>query len=136
MGSFGAVLANRTAILVECGGRAQGENPRSFRVEGYGILAILRLVFHLRYFYVTRNANVRFRLYCDSESLLKRIEALRSLQRSMPRRFLFSEDDVEMQILTAVDAIGSPVVFEHVEGHQDTKYPDQPLVGGPAKPTL
>jgi hypothetical protein len=29
--------------------------------------------------------------------------------------------------VAAVDAIGSPVVFEHVEGHQDTKYPDQPL---------
>jgi hypothetical protein len=46
----------------------------------------------------------------------------------MPRRFLFSEVDVEMQILTAVDVISSPVVFEHVKGHQqDTKNPDQPL---------
>jgi hypothetical protein len=60
IGSFGAVLATTTEILAECGMRAQGENPRSFRAEGYGILAILRLVFHLRYFYVTRNANVRF----------------------------------------------------------------------------
>jgi hypothetical protein len=45
----------------------------------------------------------------------------------MPRRFLFLDVNIEMQILTAIDAIGSPVVFEHVEGHQDTKYPDQPL---------
>jgi hypothetical protein len=105
----------------------QGANPRSFRAEGYGILAILRLIFHFRYFYVTRNANVRFQLYCDSESLLKRIEDSRSLQRIMPGRFLFSGVDVEMQILTAVVAIDSPVVFEHVKGHQDTKYRDQPL---------
>jgi hypothetical protein len=55
----------------------------------------------------------------------------------MSRRILFLEVDVEMKILTAVDAIGSPVVFEHVEGHQqDTKYPDQHLVGGQAQPTL
>jgi hypothetical protein len=69
--SFGAVLATQDKILLECGGRAQGANPRSFRAEGYGILAILRLAFHVRTFYVTRNPNLRFKLYC--ESLLKRI---------------------------------------------------------------
>jgi hypothetical protein len=46
-GSFGAVIATDKNILAVCGGRAQGANPRSFRVEGYGILAVLRFVFHL-----------------------------------------------------------------------------------------
>jgi hypothetical protein len=32
-----------------------------------------------------------------------------------------------MQILSAVRALGSVVQFEHVEGHQDTKYPEKPL---------
>jgi hypothetical protein len=32
-----------------------------------------------------------------------------------------------MQILAAVKVVGSNVDFEHVEGHQDTKYPGQPL---------
>jgi hypothetical protein len=126
-GSFGAVIATDKRILVECGGRAQGANPWSFRAEGYGILAVLRFVFHLRYFYVTRNTDLRFRLYCDSESLLKRIEKSRTLRRMTPRRFLYSEVDVEMQILDAIDALGTAVCFEHVEGHQDTKYPDRPL---------
>jgi hypothetical protein len=121
-GSFGAVLATDTDILVECGGRVYGSDPRSFRAEGYGILAILRLTFHLRYFYVTRNRRLKFRLYCDSESLLKRIAASRALQRHIPRRFLHSEVDVEMQILAAIDALTARLDLEHVEGHQDTKY--------------
>jgi hypothetical protein len=91
LGSYGALLATHEHILVECGGSAQGSNPRSFQAEGYGILAVLRLVFHLCYYYVTRNAALRFRLYCDSESLLKRIAASRALTRTLPRRFLFSE---------------------------------------------
>jgi hypothetical protein len=117
MGSYGALMATDKHILVECGGRTQGSNPRSFRAEGYGILAVLRLVFHLRYYYITRNAALRFRLYCDSESLLKRIVASWALTRTIPRRFLFLEVNVEMQILTAVSAVGFKVAFEHVEGH-------------------
>jgi hypothetical protein len=127
LASFGPLLATSDTILIECGGRAQDANPRSFRAEGYGILAILRLSFHLRTFYVTRNPNLRFKLYCDSESLLKRISASKSLKRTIPRRCLFSEADVEMQILAYLQALVAPVAFEHVEGHQDTKYSDEPL---------
>jgi hypothetical protein len=120
-------LATQDHILIECGGRAQGAYPHSFRAEGYGILAILRLVFWLRHFYITRNASLRFWLYCDSESLLKRIAPLRALTQTITRRFLSSEVDVEMQILQAVTELESDVAFEHVEGHQDTKYPGRPL---------
>jgi hypothetical protein len=105
-GLFGAVLATDKHILAECGGRAQGANPCSFRAEGYGILAVLRLVFYLRYLYVTRNTHLRFRLYCDSKSLLKWIETSRSLRRVTPCQFLYSEVDVEMQILSAIRALG------------------------------
>jgi hypothetical protein len=84
-------------------------------------------VFRLRHFYITRNASLRFRLYCDSESLLKRIAASQALTRIIPRRFLFSKVDVEMQMLQAVTELDSDVDFEHVEGHQDTKYPGRPL---------
>jgi hypothetical protein len=49
-------MATQDHILIKCGGRAQGANPHSFRAEGYGILAILHLVFRLRHFYITQNA--------------------------------------------------------------------------------
>jgi hypothetical protein len=127
LGSYGALMATQDQILIECGGRAQGANPCSFRAEGYGILAILRLVFRLRHFYITRNASLRFRLYCNSESLLKRIAASQALTRIIPRRSPSSEVDVEMQILAAVAALEADVAFEHVKGHQDMKYPGRPL---------
>jgi hypothetical protein len=40
-GSFGAIVANADKIFLECGGRAYGVNPWSFRSEGYGMLVIL-----------------------------------------------------------------------------------------------
>jgi hypothetical protein len=41
-GSFGCLLATLDTILLNCGGRAYGADPpRSFRAEGYGMLAIL-----------------------------------------------------------------------------------------------
>jgi hypothetical protein len=127
-GSFGALLATCFgSILIKCGGRALGADPRSFRAEGYGILAILWLALHLRHFYITGNPSLRFQLYCDSKSLLKRIEASRRLSRTIPHRFLFSEVDVEMQIISVLQAISTKVLLDHVEGHQDTKYPDEPL---------
>jgi hypothetical protein len=126
-GSFGALIASCDTILAECGGRALGADPRSFRAEGYGLLAILRLAFHLRNFYHTYNSNLKFRLHCGSESLLLRLEASRKLSRTLPRRYLYSEVDVEMQIRMAIQALGGIVYLEHVEGHQDTKYPDKPL---------
>jgi hypothetical protein len=125
--SFGALLATSEQILVECGGRATGADPGSVHTEGYGILTILRLLYHLCYFYVNRNRDLRLRLYCNSQSLLTRIDVSRALQRSSPRRYLFSEIGVEMQILAALQAMDYTVVFEHIEGHQDTKYPDRPL---------
>jgi hypothetical protein len=126
-GSFRALIATGDTILIECGGRAQGANPPSFRAEGYGILAVLRLLFHIRYFYVLQNRQARFRLYCDSESLLKRIDVSRKLKRSIPQRYIFSEVNVEMQILAAIQAMAAAVTLEHAEGHQDTKYPGQPF---------
>jgi hypothetical protein len=80
------------------------------------MLAILRLVFHVRYFYWTRNWTLRFTLLCDSKSLIDRLEASRALTRPAPRHHLFSETDVKLQILSAMASLG-PVVLEHVLGH-------------------
>jgi hypothetical protein len=114
-GSFGALIATGDTILIECGGRAYGAAPHSFRAEGYGILAILRLLFHIRYFYVLSCRQARFWFYCDSESLLKRIEASRKLKRTISRHYFFSEVHVEMQILASIQLLASVVELEHVD---------------------
>jgi hypothetical protein len=72
-------------------------------------------------------SDLRFTAYSDSESLLKRVEASLKLTYAVPRRTLFSEADVEMQILAALAAFHPKPIMCHVEGHQDTKYPDRPL---------
>jgi hypothetical protein len=90
------------------------------------MLAILRLVFHAQHFYCTRNRRLRFTLLCDSKNLIERLEASRALSRLAPRRLLFSEADVEMQILSAIDSLGT-VALEHVRGHQDDKDDGEPL---------
>jgi hypothetical protein len=78
-GSFGALLANSDMFLLECGGRSYGADPGSFRTEGNGLLTILRIVFHIRYFYFTKNLPLRFTLLCDSNSFLDRLTASKAL---------------------------------------------------------
>jgi hypothetical protein len=68
-----------------------GSDPRSFRAEGYGMLTILRLVHHIRYFYVTGKPELQFRLHCDSDSLITHLKGSLALRRPAPRRYLFSE---------------------------------------------
>jgi hypothetical protein len=121
--SFGCVVATDDCILAECGGLTEGADPKSFRAEGCVLLAILRLVFHFRWFYVTRNPTLPFTAYSDSESLLKRLKASLKFKYVVPRRTLFSEVDVKMQILDALDAFHPTPTLCHVEGHQATKYP-------------
>jgi hypothetical protein len=78
-GSFGALLANADMFLLECGGRAYGADPGFFRAEGYGLLTILRLVFHIRYFYFTKNLPLCFTLLCKHLHLLAQVMALYEL---------------------------------------------------------
>jgi hypothetical protein len=125
-GSFGYPLATQDAILLDCGGRAYGADPRSFRAEGYGMLTILRLVHPIRYFYVTGNSDIKFRLYCDSDSLIKRLQGSLALKRPAPQRYLFSEADIEMEILSAIHTLGT-VDLEHVYGHQNESESIEPL---------
>jgi hypothetical protein len=125
-GSFSCLLATTETILFDCGGRAYGSDPRSFRAEGYGMLTILRLVHHIHYFYVTGNSALTFRLYCDSDSLIKRLQASLALRRPAPRRYLFSEADIEMEIIAAIHTLGT-VDLVHVYGHQNERDSAEPL---------
>jgi hypothetical protein len=105
-GSYGAVLATEDAILAEVGGRAHGANPRSFRAEGYGMLAILRLLFHLSHYWTLQREGTLLFL-CDNTGLLQRVEKARSAKYIQPRRFLYSEADLGMQILDTLRLTGS-----------------------------
>jgi hypothetical protein len=75
---------------------------------------------------MTRNSKLTFAAYTDSESLILRLEASLRLTHTAPRRTLFSESDVEVQLIDALGCFSPRPRLIHVEGHQDTKYPDRP----------
>jgi hypothetical protein len=126
-GLYGCVFATNDTLLAECGGCAEGADPKSFRAESYGMLAILRLTFHLQWFYVTRNPTLQFTVYTDSESLIRRLTASLRISYIALCRTLFSEADIELQILSALASFAALPHLVHVEGQQDTKYPGRPL---------
>jgi hypothetical protein len=126
-GSFASVLTTDDTNLAECGGLVEGAVPKSFRAKAYGLLAILWLVFILRWFYMTTNQAMLLALYSNSESLLKRLTESLSLTYPVPRRTLFSEADAELQILNTFATFPSMPTLCYVEGYQGTKYPDRPL---------
>ena len=117
-GSFGGVIANKTTILAEVGGRAQGANPRSFWAEGYGSLATSTLCRHLCHFHqITRDLDLH--ISCDNSGLITRLDKAFDKEYNSPRSFLRSKMDVQMQIVSTLQNIPGTRTFQHVRGHQD-----------------
>ena len=134
-GSYGSLAASRPhpdelegKVLIEVGGRAFGDDPGSFRAEGYGELAIIRLIFHVIIFYKLK-PTCNFHFLCDNQGLLTRIEKGLKRPYVTPRHFLISDIDVEMQILDTIRQLNRPTSFEHIKSHQDEAqgHGDQPL---------
>jgi hypothetical protein len=63
------------------------------------MLAITRLLLHLRRYHNYNQHGMNLKLVCNAKSLLDRLTASRELTRVVPRRFLFSYADAEMAIL-------------------------------------
>ena len=118
-GSYGSVIASDDRILTELRGQAHGANPRSFRAEGYGLLANLRLIRHLMVFFDIQRTSSVLTLYCDNQGLLDRLAKSRESLYVKPRRFLLSESDLEMQILDTLSLLATTAHLKHVKGHQD-----------------
>jgi hypothetical protein len=70
-------------------------------------------------FYVTGNSELKFRLYCDSDSLIKRLQGSLDPHHD-------GEADIEMEIIAAIHTLGK-VDLEHVYGHQNESDSTEPL---------
>jgi hypothetical protein len=127
LGSYGCLLASKSQILAENGGQASGANPRSFRAEGYGMLAILRLLYHLLQFHDIPNIRGPVKIVCDSESLITRVETTLQSKICRPRRKLYSEADVEAGIIDTLQSLALNVRFQHVHSHPEKHHPNAPL---------
>jgi hypothetical protein len=103
------------------------KGDRSFRTEGYGPLANLRLIRHLLLFFDIPWTSSPLTIYCDNQGLLERLQSTRASTYTKPCRFLFSEADIEMQILDTLSTLATKVHLEHVKGHQDDSVPTTEL---------
>jgi hypothetical protein len=123
-GSFGAVIASQSdhvapngAILMEVGGVAFGDTPRSFRAESYGQLAALRLLLHLTIYYRVRPL-CRVLFLLDNQGRLTRTRRFVQQPKPMPRIFLSADFDIDMQIRDTLTELRIRTSDEHIHSHQ------------------
>jgi endonuclease/exonuclease/phosphatase family metal-dependent hydrolase len=131
LGSFGALIASQkdehhstNTILVEVGGIACGDTPRSFRAESYGQLASLRLLYHLTVFFDV-TARCRFRFLLDNLGRLTRTRRFLRHPRPPPRTFLTADFDLDMQITDTLNHLDIRTRDEHIASHQEEPPPPE-----------
>jgi hypothetical protein len=123
-GSFGALIASQAdhrapdgAILIEIGGIAFGDTPRSFRAESYGQLAVLRLLLHITIYYQVRPL-CRFLFLLDNQGRLTRTRRFTDHPTPSPRTYLSAEFDIDMQIRDTLIQLNIRTSDEHIHSHQ------------------
>jgi hypothetical protein len=114
-----SIAAGFMTILTDTRGQAYGHTPCSFHAKGYGLLANLRLIFHVLVFFELPFTMPPLTIVSDSAGLLQSISADLSMKYLKPRKFLSSEIDLEMQIVDTLRLLESDTSFSHVKGHQD-----------------
>ena len=75
VGSFGAVIASATEVLMELEEQAYGHTPRSFYSEAYGMLANLRALFHFKVYHNIIDT-IKPCIVCDNSGLLHRVSTI------------------------------------------------------------
>jgi hypothetical protein len=105
-------------------GPAYGDDPRSFRAEGYGMAsALVYLSLLQQQFKFTRNCRTTNIIISDNQGLLTRIEETIHWKYTTPNVMLRAKWDIESVILTHYKALGIKFTFMHVKSHQDDEGP-------------
>jgi hypothetical protein len=118
--SFGWILQVGDVQIAKGKGPAFGDDPRSFRAEGYGMasgLLYLRLI--QQTFEFVRTAEAHNTIICDNEGLLTRIQEASTWGHITPNVTLRAEWDIESVILQVYHELSIPFSFLHVYSHQD-----------------
>jgi hypothetical protein len=118
--SFGWILQIGTTQIAKAKGPAYGDDPRSFRAEGYGMASALLYLRLLKdHFEFTRTQTSVNKLICDNEGLLTWIEDASEWLYYTPNVTLQAEWDIESVILAEHRKLGMKFIFQHVKSHQD-----------------
>ena len=123
--SFGWIISDADGNrLISCSGPCFGASLNSYRAEGYGILSVVRFLYHLRHqFQIDMKPCT---IYCDNQAMVARASAIPiHLNEQYPNRTLEPEWDIINQIWRTNSTIpeGQAVSIRHIKGHQDQKKP-------------
>ena len=122
-GSYGWIISTQDGHTIAQGsGVAYGATLSSFRCKAYGILAPLRLLIQLRTYYSIPSPNNHIIWWCDSESLIKRLQ---SNQHSLPNpnRAKLADHDLETAIALSIPMISQHFHPNHIRSHQYDNIP-------------
>ena len=123
--SFAWYMSDRDGNrLARCQGPCFGLDPTSYRAEGYGLLSVCRLLYHMRNHYQL-NLESHF-VYCDNESIVKKAQKPpTNLDSIFPNETLAAEWDLLIEIWRSLEIFDSEMhpTFTHIKGHQDAKKP-------------
>ena len=114
--------------LAGCAGPAPGSKDSSFRAEAYGMLSMLRFLFHLTSF-CAATPTWQTQFSTDNQPLLKRIREYQRYNTYYPNATANADWDVLQAIVTTCAQMTIVPFFRHVKGHQDDKtaYDNLPL---------
>ena len=110
--------------LIRCNGPCYGLRPTSYRAEGYGLLSVCRLLYHLRTHFQLNLESCS--IYCDNKSMVKKCQGRPAwLDRMYPNDKMAAEWDLLMEIWRSLEIYDPEMAptFTHVKGHQDEKMP-------------
>ncbi len=127
-GAFGWCISSTDGTRLATGmGPAQGMKPSSYRAEGYGMLSILRFLYHIFHFCDTDPRCSA--IYSDNMALIQRIREQTVKKRWYPNDTLSSDWDVIQAIARTLESFTTTPTISHVKGHQDrtTEYSKLPL---------
>ncbi len=118
-GSFGWLLSTPDGtVILKCSGPAYGRQMKSYRAEGYGVLSLLRFIYHL-YTFCHTPLPAALRLFCDSKSLLDKTHTYLRYPRYYPNTTLQPDWDIVQQIAITTRLFPTSPHLIHVKAHQD-----------------
>ena len=122
-GTFGWVIANPDGQILATGfGTAPGYKVTSFRSESYGILAALRFIYQLQCYLYYPLIDRNLTWFCDSQSLLQRIQSNIDDTHN-PNRYKLADNDVETAIIQSFPLVLNTFHRRHIRSHQNDNIP-------------
>jgi hypothetical protein len=106
--------------IASCAGSAPGSKDSSFRAEAYGMLLMVRFLFHLFSFCDAHQAWQR-QLSTANKPLLQRIIEYQQYKTYFPNATSNADWDVVQALSTTCAKMHIVPFFRHIKGHQDDK---------------